>query len=166
MWNPESWALKSVIQVPLTKNPKSSTWISKSMAWNSKTFLDSLEWCQLWGSHWESVLVTLINMMFSGPSYTIKLPHYIDVPATRLYTWGSLLLITQWAAVMAHLGLTREAPQEWPFMTLSDSCQGHEWQEWGEAVEPSIILASGRCPQSFPQPFVSKINRSTIKIND
>ena len=49
--NPESWVLKSVIQVPLTKNPKFSTWISKSTAWNpeSKTFLDSLEWCELCG---------------------------------------------------------------------------------------------------------------------
>ena len=48
-WNPESWALKSRIQVPLTKNPKSGTWISKSTVWNpeSKTFLDSLEWCKL-----------------------------------------------------------------------------------------------------------------------
>ena len=51
MWNPESWALESGIQlkesgIPLTKNPESSTLNPKSTARNpeSKTVLDSLTW--------------------------------------------------------------------------------------------------------------------------
>lgn len=68
---------------------------------------------------------------------------WLHLPATRLYTCGSLLLLTQWAAVMAHLGLIRDAPQGCPFITLSDSCQGHEL---GVAVEPPTIRAPGRCP--------------------
>ena len=36
-----------------------------------------------------------------------------------------------------------DAPHVCPFMTLNDSCQGHEL---GAAVEPPIILAPGRCP--------------------
>ena len=43
LWN---GLLESGIQVPLTKNPESSTWNLQSMAWNpeSKTVLDSLTW--------------------------------------------------------------------------------------------------------------------------
>ena len=56
MWNRESWALgsgiqltesrqrlESGIQIPLTKAPKSTIWNPESMAWNpeSKTVLDS-----------------------------------------------------------------------------------------------------------------------------
>ena len=61
LWNSESWALESGIQlkefgshyrlesgihIPLTKNPESGTWNPESTTWSteSKTVLDSLTW--------------------------------------------------------------------------------------------------------------------------
>lgn len=62
---------------------------------------------------------------------------------------------------MAHLGLIRDAPQLCPFISLNDSCQGHEL---GVAVEPPIILAPGRCPHSWATNIDDKCDKNVHSV--
>ena len=62
---------------------------------------------------------------------------------------------------MAHLGLIRDAPHVCPFITLKDSCQGHEL---GIAVEPPRILApGGRFPHWAAVKKVLKMTKMCIR---
>ena len=164
-WNPESWALKSRIQVPLTKNPKPVPGFR-----NLRRGIQNLRlsWIPLNGVNYAHIIRLILLRKYTchlkktdvfGSFLALSRPTK-DVPATRLYTWGSLLLTTRWAALMSHLGLIREAPQECPFVTFIDSCQGHEW---GAAVEPPIILTRLRTMSATISTTFFTINRSTIE---